>query len=59
MVNDYLNIPDIPDDSGEYRDDLTDIMNRIPDGWGNMKKIFQKRNGDMLTKSHVRSILLP
>ena len=24
----------IPEDAGEYRDDLLDIMNRIPVGWG-------------------------
>ena len=26
--------PHLPEDAGEYADDLTDILNRIPNGWG-------------------------
>lgn len=30
----FRDTPHIPDDAGEYADDLLDIMNRIPIGWG-------------------------
>lgn len=35
MMNEiFLNTPHLPEDAGEYADGLTDMMNRIPDGWG-------------------------
>jgi len=32
--NEFRDTPHIPEDAGEYADDLKDILERIPVGWG-------------------------
>ena len=32
--NEHRDYPYLPEDAGEYAEELMDILNRIPDGWG-------------------------
>lgn len=33
-IKDYLNELHVPEDAGEYEEDIEDILLRIPEGWG-------------------------